>query len=233
MPEMPEKNYLLEALIASGTVPQLAVVELRQGEVLAEPLGKMNRVYFPYSGIISFLVPLKDGQLLQTGMVGRDGAIGALLALDDKVSPNMIVVQLPGRAAVIDADRISEIAQKSPSVRSLLVRHDQFFLAEVQQSAACNAVHTIRQRICRWMLRMNDLIGVNVPITQELFSEMIGVRRTSVTAAAASLQDAGVIRYRRGRIQIVDIEALRQSSCECYEAVRDHYDRIVKTVAEN
>jgi CRP-like cAMP-binding protein len=218
-------------LSAAGTRRQLdphfEVVELRQGEVLAEPLEPMHRVYFPYSGIISYLVPLKDGHLVQTAMVGRDGAVGALQALDHKESASRIMVRVPGRAAVIEADRVAEIVQVSPRVRSLFLRHNQFFLAEVQQSTACNAVHTVQQRVCRWMLRMNDLIGINVPVTQELLAEMIGVRRTSVTAAAASLQDAGVIRYRRGHIYIVDIERLKHSSCECYEAVRDHYARIV------
>jgi CRP-like cAMP-binding protein len=136
-------------------------------------------------------------------------------------------VRVPGRAAVIEADRIAEMAQVSPDVRSLFLSHEQFFLAEVQQSAACNAVHTVEQRVCRWMLRMNDLIGMNVAVTQELLSQMIGVRRTSVTLAAGLLQQAGVIRYRRGHIQIVDIERLKQSSCECYKAVSDHYDRLV------
>jgi CRP-like cAMP-binding protein len=224
-----ENNYLLAALSTLGTRSQLDVkaVELRQGEVLAEPLDRMHRVYFPHSGIISFLVPLKDGHLVQTGMVGHDGVIGALQALNGKMSPNRIVVRVQGRAAVIEADRMAELAHASPSVRSLLLNYQQFFLTEVQQTAACNAVHTVQQRVCRWLLRMNDLIGMHVPVTQELLSEMIGVRRTTVTAATALLQSAGVIRYARGRIQIVGIERLKQSSCECYEAVRDHYARTV------
>jgi CRP-like cAMP-binding protein len=224
-----DENHLLASLSAGGTRSQLPfrTLELREGEVLAEALEPMHHVYFPYSGIISFLVPLKDGHSVQTGMVGRDGAVGTLQALDRKVSPNKIIVRVSGRAAVTEADRVGEIAQASPSVRSLFLSHEQFFLAEVQQSAACNAVHTVQQRVCRWMLRMNDLIGMHVPVTQELLSEMIGVRRTSVSLAAASLQRACVIRYTRGRIQILDIERLKQSSCECYEAVRDHYDRLV------
>jgi CRP-like cAMP-binding protein len=115
-------------------------------------------------------------------------------------------------------------------LRSLLLNHEEFYfyLTEVQQSAACNAVHTMQQRVCRWMLRMNDLIGMHVPVTQESLSEMIGVRRSSVSTATALLQGAGVIRYARGRIQIVDIGRLKQLSCECYQVVRDHYDRIMK-----
>jgi CRP-like cAMP-binding protein len=157
---------------------------------------------------VSFLVPLKDGHLVQTGVVGRDGVVGALQALGEKVSPHRIAVQVPGRAAVIEAERVAEIAEGHSGVRSLFLSYEQFFLCEVQQSAACNAVHTVEQRICRWILRMNDLVGMNVAITQELLSEIIGVRRTSVSLAASSLQAAGVIQYRHGHIQIVDIERI-------------------------
>jgi CRP-like cAMP-binding protein len=182
----------------------------------------MVQVYFPHSGAISFLVPLKDGHLVQTGVVGRGAAVGALHALGGKVSPNRVVVQVPGRAAVIQAELLAEIVKDDPALRQLILSQEQLFLSEVQQSAACNAVHTVQQRVCRWILRMNDLVGVNFAVTQELLAGMIGVRRTSVSAAAASLQAAGMIRYRRGHIQIVDIERLKQSSCECYQTVRDY-----------
>ncbi len=226
---MDEANHLLSYLLRarSDGYGRLKTVELRRGQVLAEPLAQLNRVYFPYSGIISFSVPLKDGHLVQAGMIGRDGAVGGLQALDAKVSPNRIVVLVPGRAAVMEADQFSEIVQADPQRRSVFLSHEQFFLSEVQQSVACNAVHTVQQRTCRWILRMNDLIGLKVPLTQELLATMIAVRRTSVTGAAALLQNEGVIRYSRGHIQIVDIEALKRLSCECYAAVRDHYDRIV------
>jgi CRP-like cAMP-binding protein len=192
----------------------------------------MAHVYFPHSGVVSFLVPLRDGRLVQTGVVGRDGAVGALQALDGKVSPNKIVVQVPGRAAMVQADRLAEIVQDFPGLRSLILSYEQVFLSEVQQSAACNAIHTVQQRVSRWILRMNDLVGMNVAVTQELLAEMIAVRRTSVSAAAASLQAAEMIRYRRGHIQILDIQRLRQSSCECYQAIEDYRD-IVKGSAPN
>ena len=228
-----QSNRLLASLFAAGTrsqlEPQFKIVELTQGQVLAEPLEPIRHVYFPYSGIISFLVPLTNGSLVQTGVVGQDGAVGALQALDGKVSPNKIVVQMPGRAAVIDADQFSKIAQAAPGARSLILSHEECFLAEVQQSAACNAVHPVRQRLSRWLLRMNDLMsGRNIAVTQEILSNMLGVQRSSVTVAAASLQKVGAIRYRRGHIQILDIELLRESSCECYAAVRRSYDRIVR-----
>lgn len=222
-------NHLLSVLLRArpDEYRHLRTVELRQGQILAEPLARLNRVYFPYSGIISFSVPLNDGHLVQAGMVGRDGEVGGLQCLNGKVSPNRIVVLVPGRAAVMEADQFTEIVQADPQRRSAFLSHEQFVLAEVQQSVACNAVHTVEQRMCRWILRMNDLIGLEVPLTQELLATMIAVRRTSITGAATVLQKQGAIKYSRGHIQIVDIERLKRSSCECYEAVRDHYDRIV------
>jgi CRP-like cAMP-binding protein len=231
-----DQNDLLASLFANVKQaefePHFRTVELKQGQVLAEWLGPIRHVYFPYSGIVSFLIPLQDGAMVQTGVVGRDGVVGAFPALHDKISANRIVVQVPGRAAVIDAYRLAEFAQGHANVRSLLSRHEQFFLCEAQQSAACNAVHTIHQRICRWLLRANDLAGMHVPMTQELLAEIIGVRRTSVSLAAASLQSAGVIKYTRGHIQIVDIDRLRHSSCECYQTVRDHYQRNLRSSAD-
>jgi len=228
----PESNRLLAALFAAGVRAQLdsflRCVELAQGEVLAEPLQRIKRVYFPFSGLISFLVPLTDGSLIQTGVVGRDGAVGALQALDARVSPNKIVVQMPSTAAVFEADQFAKIVQTDPCVRSLVLSHAEYFLAEVQQSAACNAVHSVQQRMCRWLLRMNDLIdGKNIAVTQEIFSDMLGVQRSSVTLAATSLQKAGAIRYRRGHIHVLDVDLLLESSCECYSALRRAYDRIV------
>lgn len=228
---MPDnQNELLASVLAgvgSRLEPHIRAAHLQQGQVVAEPLERIAHVYFPYSGVISFLVPLTDGRLVQTGVVGRDGVVGALQALDGKVSPNKIVVQVPGRAAVVQAERLADIVQDSPALRSLILSYEQVFLSEVQQSAACNAIHTVQQRVSRWILRMNDLVGMNVAVTQELLAEMIAVRRTSVSAAAASLQATGIIRYRRGHIQILDIERLRQSSCECYQALED-YRHIVK-----
>jgi CRP-like cAMP-binding protein len=229
-------NELLASVLDAGgrsrLGPHIRAAPLEQGQVVAEPLERIDQVYFPYSGVISFLVPLTDGRLVQTGVVGRDGAVGALQALDGKVSPNKIVVQVPGQAAVVQAERLAEIVQDFPVLRSLILSYEQIFLSEVQQSAACNAVHTVQQRVSRWILRMNDLVGVNLAVTQDLLAEMIAVRRTSVTAAAVSLQAAEIIRCKRGHIQILDIERLRQSSCECYQSLED-YRHVVKGSAPN
>ena len=230
-----DQNKLLSSLLSSvgarsRLTPYIRTADLKQGQVLAEPLELMAQAYFPYSGAISFFVPLKDGQLVQTAVVGRDGAVGALQALEGKLSSNRIIVQVPGRAAVVQAERLAEVVRDYPALRSLILGHELFFLSEVEQTAACNAIHTVQQRVCRWILRLNDLVGMNVALTQELLAGMIGVRRTSVTLAAASLQSEGIIRYRRGSIQIVDIERLKESACECYQTLRD-YQHLVQPPA--
>src|SRR5512139_1199792 len=152
-----DHNGLLASLLASGAKsglwPHVTNTHLQPGQVLAKPLEPMGQVYFPYSGAVSFLVPLKDGPLVQTAVVGQDGAVGALQALEAKVFSSTAIVLLPGRAALVQAVHLVEVVRDYPALRSQIISHEQFFLSEVQQSAACNAVHSIRQRVCRWLLR--------------------------------------------------------------------------------
>jgi len=221
---MPERrNKLLSSLFEAGLRPQLEPllksVDLRRGQELAAPEKPLRDVYFPHAGVISFAINMKDGHSVQTGTIGYDGAIGSLHSAS---SPSTVLVQVSGQASVIDVKRFEEIADNNIAARHLARRNEQYFSSEVQVTAACNAVHSIEQRVCRWLLRMNDLVGVKVPITQEALSQMIGVRRTSVTMAAQSLQLRGIIKNRRGELAILDIERLRESSCECYELMRQH-----------
>jgi CRP-like cAMP-binding protein len=135
----------------------LRSTELHRGQVLAEIYDQVQQVYFPHSGIISCIVDLKDGSAIETGMIGNDGQYGAGHALDDKLSLNRVVVQVAGAASVIDADRLREAAEAAPDFRKLLLGYEQFLLAQVQQTAACNALHQVQTRLCRWLLRMHDL----------------------------------------------------------------------------
>ena len=219
-------NRILESLEPAdldAIRPHLRQVGLTAGTVLADPGDDIERVYFPHSGIISFMVSLDDGSLVQTLMVGADGVVRAAQALDDKTSLNKIVVQVQSSAAVIDRDEIRRIARERPNVRDLLATHEQFVLADIQQTAACNARHDIEQRCARWLMRMRDLIGEELPITQEALAEMIGVRRTSVSRLALMLQQVGAIDYQRGNIKVTDADRLLASSCECHQAVRSNY----------
>jgi CRP-like cAMP-binding protein len=223
------KNFRLNRLepgVLAQIRPHLSLVELQHNDVLAETHQRIEKVYFPHSGIISCVVELVGGGAIETGLIGNDGEFGASQALDDKVSLNHVVMQVGGAASVISSNHVREFADELPAFRGLLVKYEQFFLAQVQQTAACNAAHTLQARTCKWLLRMHDLVGVDLPLTQEFLAQMMGVRRTSVTDVAGDLQRAGMITYSRGRIHIVDLELIRQWACECDEDVRSHYRRI-------
>jgi len=227
---MPHRtNFLLSQLapdILTQIAPHLSLVNLQAADVLAERHQRVEKVYFPHSGIISCVVELLGGDAIATGMVGNDGAFGASQALDDKVSLNQVVTQVAGVASVISADRLREAASEFPLLRVLLIKYEEFLFSQVQQTAACNAVHSVQARTCKWLLRMHDLVGVDLPLTQEFLARMMGVRRTSVTAVAGVLQKAGMITHSRGRIHIVDLRQIRDWACECYEDIRSHYRRM-------
>jgi CRP-like cAMP-binding protein len=221
------ENSILAAL-APATFekikPHLRKVDLKQGAVVFETRGIIEDIYFPHSGIISLVVEMKEGDMLETAMVGKDGVLGAASALDGKVSLNKAIVQSVGIASAMKADKVRELAKADDHLHSLLIRHEQVLFASAQQSAACNASHQVEARLCRWLLRMRDLLGDDLHLTQEFLSQMIGARRSSVSLVAGTLQSAGLIKYRRGHIQILDVDGLKEASCECYEVVKGHYD---------
>jgi len=209
--------------------PHLKTVELKHGAVIAETGGTVKNVYFPHSGIISLVVELSVGDMIETAMVGNDGAVNAASALDGKVSLNKAIVQLPGVASVIGADALAAVADKFPAFRALLIRHEQVLFAQSQQSAACNASHLVETRLCRWLLRSRDLAGTDELLTtQEFLAQMLGVRRSSLSIVAGMLQKAGLIRYKRGHVHLADVEGLKAASCECYETVKSHYARLLE-----
>src|SRR5438270_10380136 len=230
------QNFLLgrlDAELFGQIAPNLSTIHLPQGEVLAETHQRVEKVYFPHSGIISCVVETIGGGAIETGMIGNDGAWGSSQALDDKVSLNHVVMQVPGAASVISSDHIRVAADSLPAFRGLLVKYEQFFLSQVQQTAACNALHTVQARTCKWLLRMHDLVGVDLELTQEFLAQMMGVRRTTVTEVAGDLQKAGLITYSRGRIHIVDIEQVRGWACECDGDIRSHYRRLFQSNEDN
>lgn len=207
-------------------LPHLRTVQMKLGDVLAETHQRVELVHFPYGGIISFVVELKSGLAMETGMVGRDGLFGGSQALDDKLSLNKVVVQVAGTAAVVSSDKLHELAANSRALTGVLVKYEQFFLAQVQQSVACNGAHAVEQRMCRWLLRMHDLVGLDLTLTQEFLAQMIGVARSSVSSVAATLQKAGLISYSRGHIHIDDLAGVRNAACECHDAVLWHHQAI-------
>ncbi len=209
--------------------PHFKTAQLTMGDVLAETGNPVTRVYFPHSGVISLVVEMASaGQMIETAMVGRDGVFNAAAALDGKVSLNKALVQLAGVSSMIDGDRLAAIANEHKSLRSLLLLHEQVLFAQSQQSAGCNASHAVEASMCRWLLRMRDLAGSDeLILTQEILSQMLGVTRPSVSLVANTLQRAGFIKYRRGNIRILNAEGLEEGSCECYGAVKKHYERLL------
>jgi CRP-like cAMP-binding protein len=214
----------LEALL-----PRLEFVELVRETVLAEAGAALTRVYLPHSGVISLLVRLSEGQTVEVATVGRDSVFGAAAALDGGISLTDAVVLLPGTASMLDIADFRAAADRSVSFRTLLARHEQAVSVHARQSAACNAVHPVEARLSRWLLRARDLgEGENLALTQELLAQIIGVQRNAISIIAHALQSAGIIRYSRGHIEITDLEGLRATCCECYQAVETQRDRLLK-----
>ncbi len=224
-------NRVLAALAPAELdqlLPHLRSIELPQEMILFEAADTITRVLFPHSGVVSLVVELTSGEMIEAAMVGREGVVGGLAALDTKIAIGRAIVQIAGAASVVDADHIRHLAEQSVAFRATLIRHEQVLLAQSQQSAACNAIHTIEARLSRWLLRCRDLIGNDdLPLTQEFIAQMLGVRRTSVSIVANTLQQAGLIRYKRGNIRVLDLDALQESACECYWTVRSLSDRLI------
>ena len=208
--------------------PYLRKVDLEQKTVLFEAGDLIQRVFFPMGSVVSIVLILSSGETIEASMVGRDGVVGASSALDGKLSFSRAIVQLAGPALTCDVDALKGAALQSHTLLSSLIRHEQTLYAQAQQSTACMAAHVIEQRFARWMLRARDLSGSDtLDFTQEFISEMLGVRRTSVTVVAHTLQQAGIIKYARGRIEILNVAALEDTACECYGAIKQHHELLI------
>lgn len=224
-------NQLLQSLSRADfdlLGSHLKDISLCQNEILVEPGDPMEYVYFPHTAVISLLAVMRDGQTVETATVGRAGVIGGVAGFGPSRSFARIVVQMPGMAARIPCTRFRSALRRSDHLTTVVLRCAQSIVVQIQQTAACNALHTVEQRLCRWLLLTQDYADTNViPLTQELLAEMLGVRRTSVSAAACKLQALGLIRYsQRGRIEIVDRKAIEREVCECYEVLRTRHDQL-------
>lgn len=217
---VPDKEYTV-------VEPHLSVSLMERGQTLVETHETIHRVVFPHAGVLSLVVELPGGGAIETGVIGRDGCFGAGQALNDQISLNRVSVQVPGDASMIEIKRLRDLALELPSFRKMLIGYELFILAQAQQTGACNAVHQIRQRTCKWLVRMQALAGDDLQLTQEFLAQMMGVRRTSVSAIAQELQRSGLIEYHRGKIRIRDRERLLEASCECHRDVAEHYERIM------
>jgi CRP-like cAMP-binding protein len=224
-------NHLLAALPAAAfrlIRPHLKTIELVQEDVLVGAGDRLTRVFFPHNGVISLVVSLAGGGMVEVAMIGRDSIFGASAALDGNISLTDAIVQLPGTASTLEVGVLRTVAEQNIVFRTTLIRHEQALFAQAQQSAACNAMHPAEARLARWLLRMHDLAGEDkLHLTQDFLAQMIGVQRNSVSTVAHTLQQAGIIRYSRGNIEITKLEALKEASCECYQAVNRQYNKLL------
>lgn len=209
----------------------LKQVLLPAGTVLHDTGDPIERVYFPTDGAISLVVELSRGAMVETALVGWDGAVGGFGALQDYPAPNKAVVQIKCTALVIAADRLRRVCERDSVLATLLGLHNQFLACQAQQLAACHAVHQLQPRLCCWLLRAHDLCGPSLGLTQETLAAFLGVRRTSVSLTAQALQKLGMIHYRRGLIEIHDLDRLRKASCECHESLRAQRARLLHAEA--
>jgi CRP-like cAMP-binding protein len=223
------ENRLLQRLGAddvSRLQPHLTKFSMVQSGVLHAPRSSIDYVYFPLSGMVSLLTVMRTGEQIETGIVGREGVVGASIGNDG--AAGQATVQIAGSAWRIKGPKFLELYQASLPFRTLMNKFQNVILLQAQQSAACHALHSVEARLCRWLLQSQDTTGTDlVPLTQEFLSHMLGVQRTSVSLSAHALQTAGLIRYGRGKIKIVNREGLKESACECYDVIREHIERAV------
>jgi CRP-like cAMP-binding protein len=220
-------NLFLAALpvnVVRSIECSLKCATVREGDVLLDVRERIRRVYFPLNAVISMVVPLSDGQNIETATVGRDGVIGALAIIGAAHSVSRAVVQISGDCLFSEGENLRSAIASNPELRSMIIAHEEALFFQVQQSAACNAHHNLENRLARRLLRAADLQQSDeVLVTQECLAEMLGARRTTVTIIAQKFQAAGMIRYTRGRIRICDTGKLRNAACECYEAIKSDY----------
>jgi CRP-like cAMP-binding protein len=221
-------NRLLGALETASRKridPHLEPITLKLGDIVCDAGGLLKHAYFPQGAVLSLLTVLENGSAIETANIGREGAFGLFAAMYSRVSFNRCLVQLEGGMVRCPIELLQSEFKLSEHVRDLFVSYSETLLSQVQQTVACNALHSTEERMCRWLLMMHDRAeGEALPYTHEFLSQMLGANRKSVTLAAQSLQTAGFISYRRGKIQVVDRASLEKASCECYAIVRDRFD---------
>ena len=231
VPTSPRENRLLAALAPADYDRiglHLEPAPLALGKVLYEPGSKMHYVYFPTTSIVSMLYVMSDGASAEIAVVGNDGILGISLFMGGETTPSRAVVQSAGESYRLRADFLLEEFNRAGPTTHLLLRYTQTLITQMAQTAVCNRHHSVDQQLCRWLLLSLDRLPSNeLTMTQELIANMLGVRREGVTDAAGKLQSAGLIRYSRGHIEVLDRCGLEARACECYNVVRRESDRLL------
>ena len=225
------QNLLLASLPADELAllaPHMAQVELERGRLLYDPGDRVEHVYFPHDGVISLMTLMDSGAAIESATIGREGALGLAAAVAPRQSLVRAIVQTPTKATRIGVGPLHDGWEKSPHIREIIDRHGEALFGHAIQSVACNALHSVEARFCRWLLTCHDRISTDtIALTQEFLADMLGVQRTTVTAVARALQEKGAIRYRRGVVDIMDRGALEGLACECYGVIRRTYERLL------
>jgi CRP-like cAMP-binding protein len=230
----PHQNHLLDALPRvdyERLASHLELIPMRLGDVLYEPGIKLRYVYFPTTSIVSLLYVMEDGASAEIAIVGNEGMLGIALFMGGDTTPSRAVVQSAGHGFRLKAELLKDEFGRFGPTMHLLLRYTQALITQMAQTAVCNRHHSVDQQLCRWLLLSLDRLQTNdLSMTQELIANMLGVRREGVTEAAGKLQDAGLIRYARGRISVLDRPRLEARVCECYQVVKTEFDRLLPYV---
>ena len=224
------RNTLLMAFSQAdmaAVAPALRRVQLPHDQVVLHPGDDVQSVYFPETAVLSVITTMRDGRRIETATIGFESAVGIVPALTGQPIFSQVVAQIPGEAVCLPASLLRSRAADSPALMQLMLRFVHSNINQAEQSAACNALHTVEARLSRWLLMTSDRVqGDTINLTQEYLAVMAGVQRTTVTAVCTDLKNAGAIKYARGRIQIVDRPALEKRACECYAINRDNFMRL-------
>jgi CRP-like cAMP-binding protein len=226
-----DRNYLFHSIPNNDwekLLPHIEAVDLPLGKVLYEPGTKMSHLYFPSTAIISLLYALENGSSAEIAVVGNEGAVGISIFMGGESTTSRAVVQSAGRGYRIKSSLILAEFNHSGPIMHLLLRYTQALITQMSQTAVCNRHHSLDQQFCRWLLLSLDRLSSNeLVMTQELIANMLGVRREGVTEAALKVQKAGLIKYARGHITILDRAGLEHRTCECYQVVKTEYERLL------
>lgn len=227
----PGENRLLSRLSKATLkrlLPQLEPVEFAVNHTLYEARAAIDTVYFPTRGVLSAMTVMPDGHAIEVGNIGREGVAGAYVFLGKAWSPNRLIVQVQGEGLRMTAADLQKAAESDPTLRDKLLRYHSVYLAQISQSVACNGLHQIQQRCCRWLLMTHDRVGHDeFDLTHEFLAIMLGVRRSSVTQVLQGLKEQGLIDYSWGSIRILKRKSLEAACCECYRLVEEEYERLL------
>jgi CRP-like cAMP-binding protein len=230
-PQSEIQNKILAALPAkeyARLAPHLELVSLPLGQILHKPEDRIKYVYFPNSGVVSFVAHMKEGASIEVGLTGSEGLVGLPILFGDDVAQNEAIVQIADGGMRMKASVLTEELKRDGELKPLLMRYALSLMKQVAQTAACNRNHHVAQRLARWLLTCHDRVnGDELKLTQEFIGEMLGTRRSGVNESAVLLQDRGLIRYSRGKIKVLDRAGLEKFACECYATVKIASDRLL------